>query len=89
MEGKNLAVDGPLVAADANRTSRTPREQLQETAQVSKTVKEYLSELEKENPVPHTELVSATDPDAVLATKGGAAAMAYYDGPQKRRQEKR
>ena len=35
--------------------------------------------MEKENPVPHTELVSATDPDAVLATKGGAAGMAYYD----------
>jgi hypothetical protein len=38
-----------------------------------------LSELEKENPVPNAELVSATDPDAVLATKGGATAMAYYD----------
>ena len=36
--------------------------------------------MEKENPVPHTELVSTTDPDAVLATKNGArAAMAYYD----------
>jgi transposase len=80
VEGKNLAVDGTLVAADASRTSRIPREQLQETAQVSRTVKEYLSELEKENPVPHTELVSTTDPDAVLATKNGArAAMAYYD----------
>ena len=79
VEGKNLAVDGTLVAADASRTSRIPREQLQEAAKVSKTVKEYLSDLEKENPVSHAELVSATDPDAVLATKGGAAAMAYYD----------
>jgi IS5 family transposase len=79
VEGKNLAVDGTLVAADASRTSRIPREQLQESAKVSKTVKEYLTDLEKENPVAHAELVSATDPDAVLATKGGAAAMAYYD----------
>src|ERR1700692_1328118 len=70
VEGKNLAVDGTLVAADASRTSRIPREQLQEAAKVSKTVKEYLSDLEKENPVSHAELVSATDPDAVLATKG-------------------
>ncbi len=79
VDGKNLAVDGTLVAADASRTSRIPREQLQEAAKVSRTVKEYLSDLEKENPVSHQELVSATDPDAVLATKGGAAAMAYYD----------
>jgi transposase len=61
VEGKNLAVDGTLVAADASRTSRIPREQLRELAQVSRTVKEYLSELEKENPVPNAELVSATN----------------------------
>lgn len=79
VEGKNLAVDGTLVAADTSRTSRIPRGQLQETAQVSRTAKEVLSELERENPVSHAELVSATDPDAVLAIKGGAAAMAYYN----------
>ena len=80
VEGKNLAVDGTLVAADASRGSRIPREQLQEAAQVSRTVKEYLSELEEKNPVSNAELVSTTDPDAILTTKGGGTAvMAYYD----------
>ena len=46
VEGKNLAVDGTLVGADASRQSRVRREQLQEVAQVSQTVQEYLAELE-------------------------------------------
>jgi len=75
-----LAVDATLIAADASQQSRVPREQLQQVAQVSSTVKEYLSELEKENPVSKAEKVSTTDPDAVLAAKApGTAIMAYYD----------
>jgi len=39
-----------------------------------------LAELEQANPVSDAELVSRTDPDAILATKGGGTAMmAYYD----------
>src|SRR6202142_3964611 len=34
VEGKNLSVDGTLVAADASRSSRIPREQLAEAAKV-------------------------------------------------------
>jgi len=80
VEGKNLVVDGTLVGADASRGSCIPREQLPEAAHVSRTVKEYLSELEEQNPVSNTELVSTTDPDAVLTTKGGGpAVMGYYD----------
>src|SRR5713226_1096761 len=80
VEGKNLAVDGTMVGADASRQSRVRREQLQEAAQVSQTVQEYLAELEEMNPVPEAEMVSATDPDAILTTKGGGTAvMAYYD----------
>ena len=80
VDGKNLAVDATLIAADASQQSRVPREQLQQVAQVSSTVKEYLSELEKENPVSKAEKVSTTDPDAVLAAKApGTAIMAYYD----------
>jgi len=78
--GKNLAVDGTLVRADASRQSRVRREQLKEAAQISRTVQEYLAELEEMNPVPEAEMVSATDPDAILTTKGGGTAvMAYYD----------
>jgi transposase len=78
--GKNLAVDGTLVRADASRQSRVRREQLKEAAQISRTVQEYLAELEEMNPVPEAEMVSATDPDAILTTKGGGSAvMAYYD----------
>ena len=80
VEGQNLAVDGTMVGADASRQSRVPREQLQEVAQVSRTVREYLAELEQVNPVSDAEKVSTTDPDAILATKGGGTAMmAYYD----------
>src|SRR5271167_1916183 len=79
VEGKNLAVDGTMVGANASRQSRVRREQLRETAQVSRTVEEYLAELEQANPVTDTEMVSTTDPDAVWATKGGPAMMAYFD----------
>jgi transposase len=80
VEGQNLAVDGTLVEANASRESRVPRKQLKEAAQISRTVREYLAELEQMNPVPHAEKVSTTDPDAILTTKGsGTARMAYYD----------
>ena len=79
-EGQNLAVDGTMVGANASRQSRVPREQLKEAAQVSRTVREYLAELEQANPVSDPEKVSTTDPDAILTTKGGGTAMmAYYD----------
>jgi len=69
-----------MVGANTSRQSRVPREQLQEAAQVSRTVPEYLAELEQANPVSHAEMVSTTDPDAILTTKGGGSAMmAYYD----------
>jgi hypothetical protein len=51
--------------------------------QVKRTVREYLEELEQENateePVPQQERISTTDPDATYATKGGPAALGYYD----------
>ncbi len=50
VEGQNLVVDGTMVAANASRQSRVPREQLKEAAQVSRTVREYLAELEQVNP---------------------------------------
>jgi transposase len=43
VEGRNLAVDGTMVGADASQGSRIPREQLQEAAQVSRTVQEWPS----------------------------------------------
>jgi hypothetical protein len=72
-------LDGTIVGANASRQSRVPREQLKEAAQVSGTVREYLAELEQVNPVSDAETISTTDPDAVWATKGGPAMMAYYD----------
>jgi hypothetical protein len=80
VEGQNLAVDGTMVGANASRQSRVPREQLKDAAQVSRTVREYLAELEQVNPVRYAEKISTTDPDAILATKGGGTVtMAYYD----------
>jgi hypothetical protein len=86
VEGRNLAVDGTLVGANASQQSRVPREQLAEVAQVSRTVQQYLAELEQQNPVADSEEcspsgpVSTTDPDAAwTAAKSGPALLAYYD----------
>ena len=80
VEGKNLAVDGTMVAANASRQSRVPREQLREAAQLSRSVREYLVELEQSNAVSDGAMVSTTDPDAIYTTKGsGRAMLAYYD----------
>ena len=91
VEGRNLAVDGTLVGANASQQSRVPREQLAEIAQVSRTVQQYLAELERQNPVMESAesegpprgtsgSVSTTDPDAAwTAAKGGPALLAYYD----------
>jgi transposase len=79
VEGRNLAVDGTLVQANASRESRIAREKLRDAAQVSRTVEKYLSELEEANPVCEANTVSTTDPDAVWAKKTGPATLAYFD----------
>jgi transposase len=84
VQGKHLSVDGSLVEANAAKESRIPREQLAEAAQVNQTVRQYLVELEQQNPVEEPvheqKLVSTTDPDATYATKGGTPArLGYYD----------
>ena len=77
-------MDGTFVEANASKESRIPREQLAEAAQVHRTVREYLAELERQNPVgepTHSQdKVSTTDPDSTYATKGGTPArMGYYN----------
>jgi hypothetical protein len=86
VEGRNLAVDGTLVGANASQQSRVPRKRFAEAAQVSRTVREYLKELERENPVAGSEqqpiaqeMVSITDPDAAWAVKSGPTTLGYYD----------
>lgn len=86
VEGRNLAVDGTLVGASASSQSRVPREKLVEVAQISRTVQEYLRELQRQNPVADPEerpiaqeMVSSTDPDAAWAVKSGPATLGYYD----------
>jgi transposase len=86
VEGRNVAVDGTLVGANASQQSRVPRERLVEAAKLSRTVQEYLTELELQNPVPDSERstklqekVSTTDPDATWAVKSGPATLGYYD----------
>ena len=90
MRGRNLAVDGTLIAANASPRSRVSQGRSQEAAGASRTVQEYLAELEQQNPVSETESsgtspeaaygkVSTTDPDAAWAFKGGPAGFAYYD----------
>src|SRR5690348_16724232 len=84
VEGKQLSVDGSFVEANAAKQSRIPREQLAEAAQVNHTLRQYLKELEEQNPVEEPvhkqDQVSTTDPDSTYATKGGTPArLGYYD----------
>jgi Transposase DDE domain len=87
VEGRRLTVDGTMVYANASPHHRVSREQLAEVAQVSRTVPEYLADLERQNPVaeplpeppPASGILSATDPDATWAVKWGRAGFAYYD----------
>jgi transposase len=84
VRGDQLSVDGSFIEANAAKQSRVPREQLAEVAQVNHTVRQYLVELEEQNPVEEPvhqqEQVSTTDPDSTYATKGGTPArLGYYD----------
>ena len=83
VKGEHMSVDGSFILANADHHSRVPREHLAEVAKVNRTVREYLAELEQENPVeppaPQQEQVSTTDPDSTYATKGGPARLGYYD----------
>jgi hypothetical protein len=82
VQGKNLSVDGSFVEANAAKESRIPREQLAEAAQVHQTVRQYLKEVEEQNPVEEPaheqDQVSTTDPDSTYATKGGTPARLGY-----------
>jgi hypothetical protein len=51
VEGEHLSVDGSFIPANASRLSRIAREQLPGAAHVKRTVREYLADLEQENPV--------------------------------------
>jgi transposase len=51
VRGDGLSVDGSFVEANAAKESRVPREQLAEAAQVHYVVRQYLKELEEQNPV--------------------------------------
>jgi IS5 family transposase len=84
VQGKHLSVDGSFVEANAAKESRIPRQQLAEAAQLNQTVRQYLVELEEQNPleepVHQQAQVSTTDPDSTYATKGGTSArLGYYD----------
>lgn len=86
VKGEHLSVDGSFIQADANHDSRIPREQLAEAAQVHRTVRQYLRELEEQNgdgeaePVHQQEKVSTTDPDATFLTTGKRPAeLGYFD----------
>ena len=59
-------------------------EQLAEAAWVHQTVRQYLREVEEQNPgeepVHEQDQVSTTDPDSTYATKGGTPArLGFYD----------
>src|SRR5215471_2003249 len=51
VQGTHLSVDGSFVEANAAKQSRIPREQLVEVAEVHHTVRQYLKEVEEQNPI--------------------------------------
>ena len=73
VQGMHLSVDGSFVEANACKESRIPREQLAEAAQVNQTVRQYLVELEQQNPIEEPvhqqDQVSTTDPDSPMPRK--------------------
>ena len=84
VNGEHISVNGSFILANANNHSRIPREQLAEVAQVKRTVRQYLAELEQENgdgePVHQQDKVSTTDPDSTYLSKGNRAAeLGYFD----------
>lgn len=83
VKGEHMSVDGSFIQANADHHSRVPQEQLAEVAKVKHAVREYLAELERENPVEapvaQQDKISTTDPDSTYATKGGPARLGYYD----------
>src|SRR5580704_3561196 len=75
VQGAHLSVDGSFIEANAAKESRIPRGQLAAAAQVQQTVRQYLVELEQQNPTAepvHEQVqVSTTDPDSILASARG------------------
>src|SRR5262249_28053075 len=78
VQGRHLSVDGSFIEANAAKESRIPREQLAEVAQVHHSVRQYLREVEEQNPVHEQDLVSTPDSDSTSATKGGTPARLGY-----------
>jgi len=82
VQGEHLSVDGSFIQADANNSSRVPREKLTEIAQVNRNVRQYLDDLERENQfepeLPQQDKVSTTDPDAAYFSKGDRASKLGY-----------
>lgn len=88
MQGGRLSVDGTVIAVNASDKRRIARQQIPEAAQVSRTLREYLAEVEAANPVQSEgskttdgdATISLSDPDATWATKGGIPVQfCYYD----------
>ena len=83
VRGDKLSVDGTFVEANASKESLIPREQFAEATQVHRTVREYLAELESQNPVEEPthsqDKVSTSDPDSTYAIKGCTPGRMGYD----------
>jgi hypothetical protein len=92
VQGKHLSVDGSFVEANAAKESRVPREQLGEAAQVHHMVRQYLPELEQQNPaeepVHEQDQVSTTDFGARHPSQQGVHLLGpRYQEPQQKHQQ--
>ena len=81
VQGKHLSVDGSFVEANASKESRIPREQFAEAAQVNQTVRQYLVELEQQNPIeePVTSKIRYRPPIPIPPTPRRAARQPGWD----------
>ncbi len=79
VRGDKLSVDGTFVEANASKESRIPREQLAEAAQVNRTVREYLAELEMQNPL-HVSISMSRDTNSQTALLSLNSAVVLFLG---------
>ncbi len=80
VHGDKLSVDGTFVEANASKESRIPREQPAEAAQLNRTVREWLAELEAQNPVEEDEALSlASAIHAISETHLGGEDILFAD----------
>lgn len=79
LKGVDFSVDSTQIRADASPDRTITREQLPEVAQVNRTVREYVAQVERQNVI--TELANTSDPSALEAEGEPELRRTYRNSP--------